>query len=376
MAVRPPPTARCDRCGRPIDEVQVALPCPDCAGPVGISFDSETRPNARRGARVDGLWRYGAALPLRDPNDVVSLGEGDTPVVRLPRWGAAHGMRNVFAKLEYIAPTGSFKDRGTTLVVSRAREIGARELIEDSSGNAGASVAAYAARAGIPAIIFVPAGAPAAKIAQIAATGADVVRVEGPREAVRDAAIEAARSRNAYYVGHNGNPYFEAGTQTFGFEVARWHFGHVMMPVGGGSLFVGGWRGLQRAAAPRAILPRFHLAQPTGCAPIVAAWRRGMGRPVPIERHPTIAGGAEIEHPARGVEILRILTASHGGAVDIHDDAIVAARHELATLEGIDVEPTSALAVAGVIALLRDAVIRSEDRVLIVLTGSGLKVPA
>jgi threonine synthase len=307
------------------------------------------------------------------------MGEGATPVVDLPRWGASVGAQRAMVKLEQIAPTGSFKDRGMTLVVSRAVELGAEQLIEDSSGNAGASTAAYAARAGIPATVYVPAAAPVAKIRQIAAGGARVVPVEGPRERVTEAAIEACRDGAAYYVGHNVNPYFSFGMTTFAYEMIE-HFGdrlpdHVVMPAGGGSIYVGCWRGLRIALGPDARLPRLHLVQSEGCPPIVAAQRAGSERAVPIERRPTIAGGAEIEHPARDREMLAALRDTNGVAVAVSDDAIRAARRALARGEGIDVEPTAALAPAGLAALVQQGVIGRDDTVLMVTTGAGLKVP-
>ena len=327
-----------------------------------------------------GVWRYRPRLPVADAANVVSLGEGATPVVELPRWGASVGAPQVMVKLEQIAPTGSFKDRGMTLVVSRAKELGARELIEDSSGNAGASTAAYAARAGVPSIVFVPAAAPPGKIKQIAAGGARVVPVDGPRERVTEAALEGCRANpSAYYVGHNVNPYFSFGMTTFAYELIERFDGdlpdHLVMPAGGGSIYVGCWRGLRIALGASAKLPRMHLVQPEGCPPIVAAQRAGSEVAVAIERRPTIAGGAEIEHPARDREMLRALRETDGVAVAVSDDAIVAARRALARAEGIDVEPTAALAPAGLVALTAQGVIREGERVLMVTTGAGLKVP-
>jgi threonine synthase len=313
------------------------------------------------------------------PTEPVSLGEGNTPLIDVPRWGGSVGAPLAKAKLEQIAPTGSFKDRGMTLVVSRALALGATTLIEDSSGNAGASAAAYAARAGIPATVFVPASAPSAKIAQIAAPGARVVPVEGPRERVTEAAVEAAHRGGAYYVGHNVNPFFSFGMTTFAGELIRQSGGelpqHVVVPAGGGSLYVGCWRGLRAALGAAARLPRLHRVPPPGCAPIVAAQRARADRAVSIERAPTIAGGAEIEHPARDRQMLAGLRDTDGVAVAVPDDAIRAARRALATLEGIDVEPTAALAPAGLAELVRMGVVRATDSVVIATTGVGLKVP-
>jgi threonine synthase len=372
------PSVVCRRCGARADESRPLLACRACGGPLDLAH-----PGALPSARVDpsrrGVWRYRPLLPLRDEDHLVTLGEGDTPLVDLPRWGAAVGAPRAQAKLEHVAPTGSFKDRGMTLVVSHARELGAGALVEDSSGNAGASAAAYAARAGMDATVYAPASAPEAKLRQIEATGARVVRVPGTRQAVTDAATEAAERGDAYYVGHNVNPYFSYGMTTFAYELAELagprQPEHVVMPVGGGSLYVGCWLGLRLWLGHAARLPRLHLAQPSGCAPIVAAQAAGAREPVAIERRPTVAGGAEIERPARGAQMLDALADTGGVAVAVDDRAIVAERRRLARLEGIDVEPTAALALAGLVELARQGVIRPDDRALVVTTGVGLKVP-
>jgi threonine synthase len=158
----------------------------------------------------------------RRHESTVHLGEGRTPLVLLRRWGTRHGLGDVYAKLEFAGPTGSFKDRGAATLVSAAASAGATRLVEDSSGNAGAAVAAYAAHAGLACTIFAPASAPAQKLRQIAAYGAELVRVEGPREAVTAAAARAAREDpGAYYASHNTNPLFVDGCKAFAHELAR-----------------------------------------------------------------------------------------------------------------------------------------------------------
>src|SRR4051812_1184048 len=166
-----------------------------------------------------GIWRFATSLPGVAPAQRVTLGEGDTPLIALPRWGAAHGLRRVYAKLEFANPTGSFKDRGMAALVSVARAAGARHLVEDSSGNAGASAAAYAARAGMSCTVYAPAAAPPAKLRQIRAYGAELVLVPGPRSAVGDAARAAGAQPSSYHVSHNDNPLFVEGNKTFAYEV-------------------------------------------------------------------------------------------------------------------------------------------------------------
>jgi threonine synthase len=334
-----------------------------------------------------GLWRHARWLPPVATPHRVSLGEGDTPLVALPRWGASYGLTRVYAKLEFANPTGSFKDRGMAVLVSLALAGGARHLVEDSSGNAGAAAAAYAARAGMTCTVYAPAAAPPAKLRQIRAYGAELVLVPGPRSAVAAAARTAGGRPGAYHVSHNDNPVFVAGNKTFAFELAEaltplgpdsatWH---VVIPTGGGALLCGAWQGFQQwtgggQMAPEQ-RPRLHAAQAAACAPIAAAWEGGLDHSAPIVRRSTVCGGIEIEQPARGGEILVSLRASGGSAIACEDDAILAERDRLAQLEGLYVEPTSAAALAATAALARRATITPHEIVVVALTGTGLKDP-
>jgi threonine synthase len=371
---------RCRDCGL------IAAPadwrCSACEGLLHLEWTSPA-PEWRVDPDRTGVWRYRPLLPSIESSSIVSLGEGATPVVWIDRWAKAHGLGRVGVKLEYIGPTGSFKDRGTTVLVSHARALGLGKLIEDSSGNAGASVAAYAARAGLPATIYVPAGAPAMKRAQIARVGAEIVAVSGPRSAVTDATlVEVARS-GAYYAGHNANPYFTAGMATFAYELIE-TFGasmprHLVIPTGGGSLCVGCFEGFLRwfgdADDAWRICPRIHAVQSAGCAPLVAAFEQGLDRAPSIERRPTVAGGIEVERPPRDREILAAIRATGGSAVAVDDEEILRARRFLAETEGIDVEPTTAAAFAGLARLAQKGVIAPDEPVIVAATGAGWKDP-
>jgi threonine synthase len=339
-----------------------------------------------------GLWRHAARLPLRAPE--LTLGEGDTPLVHLPRWGAAHGLERVFAKLELVNPTGSFKDRGMAALVAIAVQAGARRLVEDSSGNAGAAAAAYAARAGLSCTVYAPAAAPEAKLRQIRAYGAELVLVPGPRSAVSDAARRAGAAPGVYHVAHNENPAFVLGNKTFAYELSEaWRDGqllvsgqgaasrnwHVVIPTGGGALLCGAWQGfLDDEAAGRlagAGRPRLHAAQTVACAPLARAWEQGLDEPAPVERAPSVCGGIEIERPPRGRAILAALRESGGSAVAAQEHEILAERDRLARLEGIYAEPTSAAALAGLAELARRGRVGAGEVVVVAITGSGLKDP-
>lgn len=334
---------------------------------------------ALRDPGKSGIWRHRPALGL--PTDIpeVSLGEGDTPIVPLSRWGSAHGLPRVLAKLEYVSPTGSFKDRGAATVISVLAGAGVTSIVEDSSGNAGAAMAAYAARAGLRAQIFVPESAPAAKRDQIAGYGAEVVAIAGTREDVATAAEHAAHAPDVAYASHARHPAFVEGTKTFGLEIAAAladaPVAHIVLPVGNGGLLLGAYKAFRELADAgfHAPLPRLHAAQASACAPLAAAYAAGADAPVAIQAQPTVAGGVAVGRPARGAEVLRAVRASGGTIVDVNDAVARLMRAELSRLEGLDLEYTSAVAFAATKRLRGSGEIGPDDRVLIAATGSGLK---
>ncbi|MAG37501.1 MAG: threonine synthase [Dehalococcoidia bacterium] len=391
---RPSVTLRCTSCGATYTDAEPLWACVasathgTCGGVLTVDYEwpsaltTEREAALEQGRNDTGIWRYAHFLPLRTPAAPVTLGEGDTPLIPLPRWGERHGLRRVYAKLEYVSPTGSFKDRGAASVVAKAAEWGISRMVEDSSGNAGAAIAAYSARAGIPCDVYVPASAPTAKVRPIERSGANVRRIEGARADVTAAALNAVGDGSSYYAAHNLNPYFTEGMKTAAYEVLE-ALGsripdHMILPVGGGSLFVGLWRGCQEWRSWDWVksCPRMHVAQSTGCAPLVAAYQQGSDEPAPIDRQPTVAGGIEVVAPPRGRHILSILRESEGSAVPVDDEAILAHRALLATLEGLDVEPTAAVPLAGLAVLAQDGAVGPDETVVVFLTGSGLKDPS
>jgi threonine synthase len=309
----------------------------------------------------DGLWTFGEFLPV---GREASLGEGWTPLVDAPDWNAEF-------KCEYISPTGSFKDRGAALVVSRAIECGADRVIEDSSGNAGAAIATYAARAGIDAEIYVPADAKDAKLHAIDCAGADVVRVEGTRADVTSAAVETVEAGAGWYASHAWRPSFYAGTATFAFEVAAerdWQVPDaVVCPVGHGTLFLGAYQGFRalHEAGWTDEMPRLLGVQAAGYAPIAADGRDSRGQN-------DLADGIHISEPARADEISKAIEATDGDAITIDADATERERDRLGQA-GFYVEPTSAVAPAALRAYRERGVLGEDADVVVPLTGSGLK---
>jgi threonine synthase len=316
------------------------------------------------------LWRYAAALALKTPPRV-SLGEGWTPLV-LRDWRGA----KVYFKLESHMPTGSFKDRGTAVMINHLLEVGVGPIHEDSSGNAGASIATYAAAAGVPCRIYLPAAAPRAKLVQIAVTGADVRAIPGTRQDVTDAALAA--TGESFYASHNWQPFFIEGTKTLAFELWE-QLGfrapdNILVPTGYGSNILGLERGFDELerSGEIAARPRLFAVQAANCAAFAAAWSAGEDRFVPFAAQPTIADGIATPKPVRIAEVLRALRRSRGGVVAVAEEEIAPALAALGR-RGLFVEPTAATAGAALTLLLQDGTIAADQSTVVVLTGSGLK---
>lgn len=312
------------------------------------------------------LWRYAAALPFV-PEDPITMGEGCTPLV--PR---VIGGASALLKCEWFMPTGSFKDRGASVMLSLLRAQGVTEVLEDSSGNGGAAVSAYAAAGGMAATIFVPASTSPAKTVQSRASGATIRLIPGSRQDCADAAL--AESERLFYASHNWHPFFLHGTKTLAYEL--WEDlgfrapDNVIVPCGAGSNVLGcgiGFDELRRAGEiDRG--PRIFAAQPANCAPIARAF---LGEAA-VPAQPTIAEGTAIAQPIRLAEVNQVLRDSGGGAVMLEEAEIAAATLELART-GIYVEPTCAQAAAAFARLLAAGTIRADETTVVVLTGTGLK---
>jgi threonine synthase len=273
-------------------------------------------------------------------------------------------------------PTGSFKDRGTAVMLNHLLSLGVGAIHEDSSGNAGASIATYAAAAGLPCRIYVPAAAPRGKIVQIAAAGAEVAAIPGTRQAVTDAALAAAGE--SFYASHNWQPFFIEGTKTLAYELWE-QFGfavpdNILVPTGYGSNVLGLDRGFDELRRRDEIsrLPRIFAVQAANCAAFAAAWAAGGEHYVPFDPAATVADGIATIKPVRTAEVLRALRRSQGGVVTVSEAEIAPALARLGRL-GLFVEPTAATAAAALSLLLRAGTIRPSETTVVVLTGHGLK---
>ena len=369
---------RCLSCQRTYPQDTYRWRC-DCGG----VFELESATGFAKDEIETGdfsLWRYRAMLPVKREDGIISLGEGLTPLVETQIYGA-----RIHCKLEFLNPTGSFKDRGIAVLINVLRELGVKRVVEDSSGNAGASLAAYAARSayyaarsGIEAEIYVPAYASPNKLAQIAVYGARLVKVEGPRERAAEAAQEAA-AQGAYYASHYYNPFTLEGLKTIAYEIWE-QLGerapdNLVLPVGQGTLLLGAYRGFKHLLAAGLIekLPRLFAVQAEPCAPLHEAYRRGLDNAFPIEKNETVAEGISIARPVLGRQILAAVRETGGAVLAVSDEETLRAHDQLAR-RGLYVEPTSATAIAALLQL-RD-LIKDEELTVVPLTGSGLKSQA
>ncbi|WP_193309847.1 pyridoxal-phosphate dependent enzyme [Halorubrum halophilum] len=368
-------------CGAPLEFADPPIPDGDAPTLVAADPDAAAVSNARD-AR-NGLWAFESLLAVGDdPADRVTLGEGLTPLVDADA-GAAGDADDWDAafKLEYVSPTGSFKDRGATTTLTRARELGVERVVEDSSGNAGAAIATYAARAGIDAAVYVPADAKASKLRAIRRAGAEPVRIDGSRADVTEACVAALGdgddADSAWYASHAWNPAFFEGTATVAYEIAaqrEWNAPDaVVTPLGHGTLFLGAYRGFRRLQRAGWIdeVPRLYGAQAAGIAPVVRALH-GADAADPEGQHNAVADGIQIAEPVRMGEIRDAIADTGGDAVAITE---AATERELDRLHaaGFYTEPTCAVAPAALRRLRERGDVAPGDDVVVPLTGSGLK---
>ncbi|MCL4560683.1 MAG: threonine synthase [Chloroflexi bacterium] len=317
----------------------------------------------------NSLWRYAATLPVDAPENVVTMGEGWTPLEPM-----VQNEPELLVKLEYNNPTGSYKDRGVTVLVSKLKEEGVKEVVEDSSGNAGAALAAYAARARILCHIYVPASHSTGKMRQIAAYGADLVPVQGSRKDTSLAAIEAARK--SYYASHAHSPLFVEGCKTMAYELWEQMDGQVpgivFTPLGQGSILLGLYKGFKELydAGYADRVPRLVGVQAQACAPLANAFQAGADHALPVEVGETSAEGIKIADPVRGKELLAAMRDSQGDCLAVSEEEIALAKTDLAH-NGFYVEATSAVTLAGYRQMLSIGPIPSPA--VLILTGSGLK---
>ncbi|MGZ5001989.1 MAG: threonine synthase [Chthoniobacterales bacterium] len=358
----------CTACGKPL------FPVYDLAA-VGKSFAREDL-----AAREKSLWRYREVLPLPDDGEKVSLGEGDTPLLSARRFGNAIGLTSLWIKDESQNPTQSFKARGMAVAVSMAKYLGARKLAVPSAGNAGGAMAAYAARAGLEAHVFMPRDTPRANIIECREVGAHVTLIDG---LITDCGAEIAKRKAAegwFDMSTLKEPYRVEGKKTLGYELAEqldWQLPDVILyPTGGGTGLIGMWKAFDEMEALGWIgpkRPRMFSVQASGCAPIVRAFEANENSAPEFPNAHTLASGLRVPKAVGDFLMLRILRESNGGGVTVDDDEMIRITREVGAAEGVFVAPEGAACFAAAKALVRQKRIKPDDRVVIFNTGSGIK---
>ena len=381
-------TLECRACCAQVDPGRPVGTCPTCGQALLADYDlSRLDPRRWRGSwsdRAASLWRYRELLPVQRADEVVSLGEGLSPVIRLEEVAAAPGVR-VVVKDDGGLPTGSFKARGMSVAVSRARELGVRTVFVPSAGNAGVALAAYGARAQLGVRIYLPERTPAPMKDGCRAYGADVVEVPGTLREAGAAARAAEATRGSFDLSTMREPYRVEGKKTMGFEIFEQLGGDawpdaIVYPTGGGTGLVGMFRAFQqlRALGLGERIPRLLAVQPDGCAPVVRALADGAPAATPWSDPRTIAPGLLVPAPFASERVLEAVRGSGGSGVTVRDAEIVRAMRDLARCHGISASPEGAAPYAALDRLVRDGAIRSGETVVLYNTGTGLpfSIPA
>jgi len=371
-------TQRCVGCGAIYENDVRSYVCSKCSNLLELVKDSPVSRTGLYGeSREPGIWQYRKALPIEPDAKAVSLSEGHTPLVLVSRIGEKFGLKGLHVKNEGQNPSGSFKDRGMTVAVTRAVQGGSKLLICASTGNTAASMAAYAARAGVTAMVTVPAGKVASgKLAQVYAYGAKIIRVEGDFDAALAITLKVAAEIKELSVMNSVNPYRIEGQKTNAYEIyEQLRFkvpDYVVLPVGNAGNISAIWKGFKELKewGISNSLPKMVAVQAAGAQPIVEAFQHGRDSVIPVQPK-TIASAINIGNPASWKKALAAIRDSKGMALAVTDEETIAARMDLASSEGIFVEPASAVPIAAVKKLMGK--IEKDATVVCVCTGNGLK---
>ena len=363
-------TLMCSHCGRRYDLNSKIWRC-QCGKPIDVILNAKAIEfKELKDIRTWDftMWRYVKLLPIASPDNIITLGEGWTPIIIKRLYGV-----EIIFKLDYLNPTGSFKDRGASCLISHLVEIGIDSIVEDSSGNAGAAIAAYSSVAGIKCKVFVPASAPEGKKLQIRSYGAELVEVPGNRAKVSEEALK--ESKRTYYASHMWNPFFIEGIKTISYECVEQLKGYVpdvvLVPVGSGGLLLGIYKGFKELMELGLInfVPRMIAIQAQGFTPIYDYMYGNYGGSPP---NIVLADGIAIPSPPRLEQLVKVIRETKGDVIIVNNDEIIKAFKELAKL-GFFVEPTSATVLAALWKGLESKLIEKGESVFLPLTGIGLK---
>jgi threonine synthase len=377
---------RCVSCKKEFSPKEIRYSCDRCGEKLDVVYDYAAMKDKIDKAELVqrpscSTVRYSEFLPVFDYSKVVSLGEGGTPLVKCNRLGDELGVKNLYAKDETRNPTGVFKDRATAMAINKALEFGRTIVAIASTGNAAASLSAYAAKAGLHCNVFVPESSPIGKVSQSIAYGANIVQIKGDYDQAYDLAGEACKVFDWYNCNPAANPFRTEGKKTTAYEICEqcnwkppdW----VFVPVGNGCNLAGIWKGFKEYYELGFIpqRPRLVGVQPAGANVLVTAFRQKMDHPEPVTPQ-TLAGALAIGKPRNFIKAIRSLNESQGLAISVTDNEILEAQSLLARTEGIFGEPGGVAPVAALIKAVREeGVVDAHDRICCVITGNGLKDP-
>jgi threonine synthase len=363
----------CQSCGADYDAHQSLYRCPACKGRLWVHFDQQIAFD--EDATERGMWRYRKHLPLVNEDDFVTLGEGDTPLVEL-----THETSRAFLKTESINPTGTYKDRPASLAVSRARELGALGVTVASDGNTAPAVAAYAAKAGLDCVVFMPKETPVYRYSQAAAFGARIMLIEGNVNDCLELANQLSHTAGYHHCSTAGyvNPYQFEANRTISYEIVQglgdapdW----VSLPLGGGGLLIGLHLGFKElyAAGKTSRIPRLLPVQSAACAPFVRAAETNQPVRKWDEQVNTIAFPIAVPYPPDGDAALACLAESKGKAIAVTDDHLLKSVRYLASRYGVFAEPAGAVSFAGYLMAREKQIIQEDETLVGVISGTGLK---
>ncbi len=374
----------CSNCGKKFGAHKLQTYCTDCKATLVSNYNLE---EAR--SRLDrdsfrgrpGMWRWHELLPVFDIKNVVTLGEGDSPLLSVPRAGAGLGTENLYVKDESFNPTGSFKARGISAAISKAKELGITKIVIPTAGNAGGAAAAYAARAGIAAKIIMPKDTPRANIQESRIAGAEVILVDGLIDKAAQLAGEFSRDEGWLDISTFKEPYRVEGKKIMAYELAEffnWELPDVIIyPTGGGTGLVGMWKAFSEMETLGWLKnnkkPRMVSVQSDGCAPVVRAFNAGSDTNEYWAKAQTIASGLRVPKSFADRLIMKALYESNGAAEAVSDEKISAAQKFLASGEGIFAAPEGAATFAALQSLLKKGWIKPYEKVVLFNTGTGLK---
>jgi threonine synthase len=374
----------CSQCGEQYMPGKLYNLCERCGKSLLVQYDlqrvAETLPRSALATRCANLWRYREVLPVAREDNITTLGEGWTPLIHARRLGERLGLRHLYIKDEALNPTASFKARGMAVAVSMAKELGARKLAVPSAGNAAGALAAYAAKAGLEAYIFMPRDVPRANLIECQQFGAQVTLVDGLITDCGRIVAERKEAEGWFEVSTLKEPYRIEGKKTMGYELAEqmhWELPDVVIyPTGGGTGLIGMWKAfdeMERLGWIGAKRPRMVTVQAAGCAPIVQAFMTGAPIGADIANPHTVAAGLRVPKAIGDFLMLNILRRSGGTAVSVSDAALTAAVQEIGATEGLFAAPEGAACLPALKNLLERGAVSPDERIVLFNTGSGLK---